>query len=219
MNLLIDNVPDSLNGVPISTDYRAMVQLEQLIFDREIPATAKIHMGLALLFPAGYAPMSVQEAWNALLWYYRCGKDDPEPETEEAHPPRPGRPAAPKRSKRVYDFEQDADHIYAAFRQVYCLDLQSEALHWWEFCAMLYALPDSCLQGKIMAYRATDASKLKGAEKRRVQRIQRAFAIKDSALNDVRSLAERDQQIKDAVTRRFEEAKKWKERQQTAGKG
>lgn len=202
MNLLVEDVPRELRGCPISTDFRAMVQLELLIRDPEVSAADKITLGLALLFPNGIGSMSPVEAWDALLWYYGGGED-----TEEKPAQRSGGP--PQHTRRVYDFEQDATNIYAAFRQVYGVDLQREALHWWEFRAMLFSLPDSCLQGRIMMYRATDTSKLKGAEKKRIQQLQKQYAIRDVHPETAITVAQREERMLQKVQARYEEAEKW----------
>lgn len=206
MNLLVEDAPRTLHGCPINTDFRAMVQLELLIRDPEVNATDKIMLGIGLLFQDGIGDMSPIEAWDALLWYYGGGEDkDP---AEEEKPSQRAREARP-RARRVYDFEQDAANIYAAFRQVYGVDLQREALHWWEFRAMLFSLPDSCLQGRVMMYRATDTSKLKGAEKKRIQQLQRQYAIKDARTEEVVSTVQREKQMQQKAQARYEEARKW----------
>lgn len=206
MNLLIEDAPCRLCGHPINTDFRAMVQLELLIRDPEVRAADKITLGLALLFPDGIGDTVREQAWDALLWYYGGGEDKDLAEEEKQAQHTAG---AQQRTRRVYDFEQDAANIYAAFRQVYGVDLQREALHWWEFRAMLFSLPDTCLQGRIMMYRATDVSKLKGAEKKRIQQLQRRYAIKDAHLAEVLTTEQREAQLLQKVQARYEEAEKW----------
>ena len=130
MNLLVDDLPAEVCGVPVRTDYRYMVLFEQLLKDPEMTGTEKISAALDLLYTRQPAA-SLQKAWDGLLWYYRCGESDED---------RQG--AAPRRSDRpVYDFDQDAAYIYAAFRQVYGIDLQAGPLHWWAFSALLTSLP------------------------------------------------------------------------------
>ena len=210
MNVLVEDLPRTVCGRPVNTDFRAMVQLELLIQDREVPAEQKVSLGLGLLFTRGLGDLTLTEAWDGLLWYYRGG-DIPEP--SEPEKPAQGRQSAPSKPRRVYDFEQDAGRIYAAFWQVYGVDLQQTALHWWAFRSMLFALPDSCLQGKIMGYRATDVSKLKGAEKKRVQQLQRLYAIRSDTTEEGMSAAARDRQLRDRAKARYKEALEWKAKQ------
>lgn len=197
MSILIDDLPVEIGGVPIRTDYRYMVMFEQLIFDPEIDSTDKFYRALDLLYRQ---PVPDKEkAWNGLLWYYSGGRHDADFD---------GRGKS-GRSHPVYDFEQDADRIYSAFWQVYQIDLQSAPLHWWKFRALLGNLPDTCNMGYIMQIRATDASKLKGAERKRIQKLQKFYAIKRPAVHEAISAAERDRRLREYVLRRHKEAAEW----------
>ena len=196
MNLLTDNLPEEIDGIPIDTDYRNMIKLDQLILDENISSSDKFLLALNLLYQEPVPDL--QKAWDGLLWYYSMGN---EPEKLE------NRPA--KKSKSVFDFEQDANLIYAAFLEVYHIDLQQTPLHWWTFMALLSALPDICPMGKIMQYRSMDTSKLKGAEKKRVQEIQRAFAIKQKHRINQMTLEERNAAVLARVHQRQKEAQAW----------
>lgn len=201
MNLLVDDLPSTVCDTPIRTDYRYMVILEQLLKDPDMTGTEKISAALDLLYIRQPAA-SLKEAWDGLLWFYRCGEEPAD--QREAASPRSGR--------TVYDFDQDAAYIYAAFRQVYGIDLQAGPLHWWAFRAMLSSLPESCLMGRIMGWRATDTRKLKGAEKRHIERMQRLFAIKGHSAGHTLTLAEQEAAYKAWVDDRFRAAEEWKAR-------
>jgi hypothetical protein len=56
--------------------------------------------------------------------------------------------------KRVTSFEQDADVIRAAFRQVYGINLYKDRLHWFEFTELLNALPEGNRYMEIIGIRA-----------------------------------------------------------------
>lgn len=202
MSILTEDLPTTLLGVPIRTDYRVMVTVELLLRDPALPPAQKIFQALDLLFPQPPA-QGAEAAWESLLWYYRGGQPVPEPEKGAGQ----GAPA-----RRVYDYEADAERIYAAFRQVYGVDLQAGPLHWWAFRAMLLSLPESCLMGQIMGVRAADTSRLKGPEKKRVQRLQRLFAIRGPQTEALADAAQRDRQTRQQVLRRYEEAVQWKTR-------
>ena len=202
MSILTEDLPTTLLGVPIRTDYRVMVTVELLLRDPALPPAQKIFQALDLLFPQPPA-QGAEAAWESLLWYYRGGQPAPEPEKGAGQ----GAPA-----RRVYDYEADAERISAAFRQVYGVDLQAGPLHWWAFRAMLLSLPESCLMGQIMGVRAADTSRLKGPEKKRVQRLQRLFAIRGPQTEALADAAQRDRQTRQQVLRRYEEAVQWKTR-------
>lgn len=55
---------------------------------------------------------------------------------------------------KITDFEQDADLIRAAFRQVYGIDLYREKLHWLEFSALLAGLPEGNRYNEVLGIRA-----------------------------------------------------------------
>ena len=196
MNLLTDNLPEEIDGIPIDTDYRNMIKLDQLILDESVSSGDKFLLALNLLYQEPVPDL--QKAWDGLLWYYGLGAAPEKPEN---------RPT--KKSKTVFDFEQDATLIYAAFLEVYHIDLQQTPLHWWAFLALLSALPESCPMGKIMQYRAMDTSKLKGAEKKRVQEIQRAFAIRQKRRAEKMTLEERNAAILAKAHQRQKEAREW----------
>ena len=57
-------------------------------------------------------------------------------------------------SQRLTSFEQDADLIRAAFRQVYGIDLWRDKVHWVEFSALLAALPEGSRYTETVGIRA-----------------------------------------------------------------
>lgn len=79
-----------------------------------------------------------------------------------------------------FDFDVDADLIYAAFWQTYGIDLTQEQgkLHWYSFKALLNGLPDDTLFTKVRQIRQTDLSKIKNKEqKREMRRMKREVAL------------------------------------------
>lgn len=58
-------------------------------------------------------------------------------------------------TKRLLDFDQDAEYIYAAFLQTYGINLfrVQDKLHWWEFSALLSALPQDTRMSEIVDLR------------------------------------------------------------------
>lgn len=203
MNILIDDLPKEIDGVPIETDYRKMIQFEQLMFDEEISIQQKYVYALNLLYLKPVPDFI--KAWRGLLWFFRCGNENKEASSSTTQ------------GKLVYDFEQDAEYIYSAFWQVYRIDLQKEPLHWWAFMSLLSALPDSCLMGQIMQYRSMDTSKLKGLEKKRVQEIQRKFAIRHQEGIHKMTLEERNGAFLAKVKQRQKEANEWLKKQAKEG--
>lgn len=56
--------------------------------------------------------------------------------------------------KRLTSFEQDADLIRGAFRQVYGIDLFRAKLHWMEFSCLLSCLPEGSRYTEVIGIRA-----------------------------------------------------------------
>ena len=82
--------------------------------------------------------------------------------------------------KQLYSFEQDADCIYSAFREVYGINLQTVPyMHWWEFQTLFIGLPEKTEIKQRIMYRNTDLRDIKDKdERKRIQKIQRAISLK-----------------------------------------
>lgn len=147
--MLTDPLPEivTVGGVdcPINTDFRISIQFEMLILDGDLTDQEKTERALALYYDR--LPRDVRGAVDALVWFYRCGKEDP---GQEAGADAEGGMSA----KRVYDFVHDDGYIYAAFLGQYGIDLQRVGhLHWWAFRALFWGLDENCEFVKIMGYR------------------------------------------------------------------
>ncbi|MCL1888882.1 MAG: bacteriophage Gp15 family protein [Desulfovibrionaceae bacterium] len=114
--------------------------------------------------------------FERLWWFFRGGQETPQ-----------GAPESRKPRERVLDYAEDFEAIYAAFLQVYGVDLceVKDTLHWWKFLALVNSLPLSgtMLRDYYMHYRALDLSTLpaKTAAERKyraeVARIKRRVAL------------------------------------------
>lgn len=60
--------------------------------------------------------------------------------------------------KRMFDFEEDSEYIYASFMQAYGLDLveQQGKLHWKKFIALFQGLPDGTKIREVMRIRGME---------------------------------------------------------------
>mgnify|MGYP001498712384 CR=1 FL=1 len=192
-NLLLDALPEEIDGVPIVSDFRRMIQFELLLQDEQVAEMARIPLALRLLYPGQIPPL--EKAVNGLLWFYRCGA--PSVQT-----------LPQKKPPRAYDFAQDASLIYAAFWQIYQLDLNQASLHWWQFHALFCALPEDCSLMKIMRYRTTDLSTLKGEEKTFIKHMQAKYRLSMSKRERL-PLQEVENQAKAHVLSRFQQAEQW----------
>ena len=186
MNILIDDIeyPDQaeVNGewYEIQTNFRNSILFELMMQDESLDTRTKVQKGLNLYYPI--IPGDLDAAVNAMLWFYRCGKD----ETVQQK-----RMAARRGGKQIYSFEHDAGLIYAAFLQTYKIDLQDIAyMHWWRFRFLFNALPKDCEFMRAMEYRCVEINdKMSKDQKEFYKKMKRLYALPLSQEEDRRQTA------------------------------
>lgn len=156
MNILIEQLPDAvvIDGaeVPIETDFRACLRVILAFEDDDLTSAEKAVILLENLYAD--PPANVQEALRLGLKFLDGGAA---PE---------GRDRAP--GPRLYSLDQDAQYIYAAFRQTHGIDLEAVAhLHWWKFLALFMDLgSDTAFCGLVGFRKRHKAGKLSKDERR-----------------------------------------------------
>lgn len=202
MYKLTAELPDSITidgkEYSIDTDYRIMADFETKINRTDITdkkALAKIlSETLSALFTE-IPDVPAEKLIAGMLWYYRCGKD-PEKSTKKNH-------------IKCYDYDEDADHIFAAFMQQYGDDLTSSDMHWWKFRAKFTNLTDTTKFVRIMQYRCADLSLIKDRNERaRIKKLQDIYALKSRRISHIPDTEARNDDMKKRLTKRFEEVKK-----------
>ena len=94
---------------------------------------------------------------------------------------------------KVVDYQIDAEYIYAAFYELYGIDLIEADMHWYKFQALFKGLHDTKLN-EIIGYRLfTHTGKDKSEYDRDMEKLKRAWA-----------LPEKDDGKEDAALMRFE---------------
>lgn len=184
MNILIDLLPSSvkINGTEydINSDFRTSVLFSLLMEDDSLNEEEKVLQALNLYYPV--VPDNLEEAIEQIKWFYSCGKlDNPI-----------GNKKARASSKKVFDFEVDANYIYSAFMSQYNIDLQDIGqLHWWKFKALLEGLKEDNKLSKIIEYRSMDLSKIKDKEQRKFYKdMQKQYSLKKENEEDLKLLEE-----------------------------
>lgn len=152
-----ENFPDSFTAAdgtvyPIHTDFREWVRFESLLNDGDVPESMKIFIALRLVF-GDNVPEDFNAAKDFVLWFYRGG--NPLPETKKDDDDEDGEVEPYLESRRVYDLEYDSDYIFAAFLELYHIDLSETPMHWWKFRALFRGLHD-CKMTEIMGYRGAE---------------------------------------------------------------
>ena len=184
MNILIDLLPSSvkIDGTEyeINSDFRTSVLFSLLMEDDNLSEEEKVLQALNLYYPV--VPNNLEEAIEQIKWFYSCGKlDNPI-----------GNKKAKASSKKVFDFEVDANYIYSAFMSQYRIDLQDiEELHWWKFKALLEGLKEDNKLSKIIEYRSVDLSKIKDKEQRKFYKdMQKQYSLNKESKEELKLLEE-----------------------------
>lgn len=87
-------------------------------------------------------------------------------------------------SKRLFDFEQDAEHIYSSFLMDYGIDLREQRgkLLWKDFLALFKGLSEKTKMREIMSIRSRDIpapTKYNQEEIKALTELKRFYALKD----------------------------------------
>ena len=127
---------------PFHSDFREWIRFESLVNNSDVPEIVKPALMRNLIF-AGKPPANAYAADCFISWFYNGGREIKKSSNSEEY----------LESRRVYDFEYDFDYIYAAFMELYGIDLAViPYLHWWKFRALFKGLHD-CRMTDIMGYR------------------------------------------------------------------
>ena len=202
MSILTDRLPRELLGVPVRADFRDMIRLECLLLDETLPETVRYAAALELFYAEPVA--DADRAWQTMLWFYGGGHTGHKKQADGG---------AEQEKPRPYDFEQDADLIYAAFWAQYGIDLtEVEFLHWWKFRALFLNLDEQQQISRIMGWRTVDTKGMDRKTAARYRRLKRIYALTGRE-KAAASLAERDRRMREKVARQFAEAGKSKRQQ------
>lgn len=193
MSLLTERLPERVEACgrswSIDPDFRLMVELEHASSGEGLSPEA---LGdLLCRFYRNMVPPDAPAAVDALLWFYRCG--------EEAAGVGGGSGRA-----RVYDFDQDAEALYASFLTAFGMDLSKERVHWWQFRRLMFALPAETPFAQRIHYRTADTASMGKEQKRHYQKMKAHYAVRDRACGH-ETLAQRDARMRAYVERRFSE--------------
>jgi hypothetical protein len=178
-----------IDGVecPINSDFRTVLRCYEIQGDKEELSKEELLKILLLFYKK--QKMFTEEHVNKMYWFFSCGR--------EKGKKRFPRKIAGINDKQPFDFEKDADLIYAGFMQQYGIDLQTEDMHWWKFMILLENLGSGTRLNKVMEYRTIDTNNknLSKREREFYKAMQRYYGI------DVKvpEMSERVKQIEEAL--------------------
>lgn len=167
MNIFNDPLPAAYEYggrvYEMQTDFREWIKFELLMTDGDIPMSDKAGRLAEIVFPI--IPPD-EKLWEFILWFYKCGRETPKIKSRGA-----------KKQTAVYSFEYDDGYIFAAFMEVYGIDLADVPyLHWWKFKAMFRALRD-CKFCDIMGYRSEDVKNAPEYRKKFLEDMKKLYAL------------------------------------------
>ena len=170
-NILLNDLPVSYRGVKIRTDFKQGLKFFRILSSDRFTDEQKPRLIISALleeFPHGADP---QEVLDYLIEYISGGNKPMEEDSKQ---------------ERVFDWNVDVELVYAAFMQVYRIDLLNEEMHWWKFLALFNGLPDGTKLSQIIEIRGKDIPKNADAKyKARLTELKERFAL------DVEELHER----------------------------
>lgn len=171
-SLLTDELPRSIifcDGqyeADIKTDAMTALQCISMLDDDEVPTAIRISCVVEAILKEGeeITPDLYLDAFSAILEYLK------------GYPMEGGT----KSREPLLSYTQDHAYILAAFRQAYGISLEDvQRIHWWEFQALLSALPEDTRLSQIMRIRGMDVDpKASPAERMEIQKAKNAVRIK-----------------------------------------
>lgn len=192
MSVLTKRFPKNLyiNGVecPINADFRTVLRCYEIQGKKKELSEEDL---IAILRKFYKKQRSFDEEHvNQMFWFFSCGRE----KKKKSFP----RKIAGINNKQPFDFEEDADLIYAGFLQQYGIDLQEVDMHWWKFMILLENLGTDTRLSRIMEYRTIDtASKHLSKDQRKYyQAMQRYYGLDQHVEPEI---SERERMIEEAL--------------------
>lgn len=170
MNLLIDGAPKEIYignlKYKINYDFRYGLLFEQLMNDKTISDAEKLNLAVKLYLDNQYVedyPEAISQVFN----FYLCNEHKKIKDTKKQSP--------------VFSYEEDAGLIFAAFKEIYNIDLVDDRIHWWKFRALFNALPDNCQFRKVIGYRSIEInSDMLPSERKFYKEMKSLYALEDT---------------------------------------
>jgi hypothetical protein len=179
VNFITDKLPTEYGGYKINTSFTVPLKFLSLQQDGDLSEREKTYLALKMFFPE-FEGRHVSELLDFLPYYINRGRDSEE-----------------QKGEPVFDLIEDSERVYAAFLQVYHMDLHEADLHWWEFLALLENLPSGTKLAEIVGIRAAEVPRVNRANQKQVSALLR---LKDTyALKGKKTIGEKMQDVWEAL--------------------
>lgn len=159
-NIITSDLPTVFMGVQVKTDFKQGLKFFNILNDEELDEREKALLVMKCLFFS--SPPNTPDLWEFIQFYIGGGENNNNNSGE-----------------KVFDFIQDSGRVYAAFRQVYGLNLRSESMHWWEFLELFKNLPDGTMLAKVIEIRSREIDpKSDQKTKAKLMKLKSQFMLK-----------------------------------------
>ena len=191
MSVLTEAFPKSVwvNGVdcPVSSDFRTILKCYEIQSGKTELSQEEL-LQILLLFYQKQKIFS-EEHVDQMFWFFSCAREP----SKRKFPSK----IAGLNDKQPFDFEEDADLIYAGFMQQYGIDLQESDMHWWKFMILLENLGNGTRLQKVMEYRTIDTGNknLSKTEQEFYRAMQRYYGLEQK----LPPMSEKERLIEEAL--------------------
>lgn len=187
MNILLSDLPRTLDiggfEVKINYDFRTSLKFNELTRSKEKLNEEDILKIIELYFPIVknttdnskeldrniclHVLENHKEAINKIFWFFRCGEEIQEDNTNEA-----------RQNKEILSYEYDSNYIYTALLGQFGIDITKENdLHWWSFKAMINSLSEDTELRQRMKFRAIDITKVPKEQQEYYRKMKKIYEI------------------------------------------
>lgn len=188
MSIITDTLPDFVDvcgqKCAIHTDFRIWIKLTHMLSSKDVENISDFAEVILQVFKE--PPLKFNDAVKAVI--------------EFCNPPKKQHSGKGNSSgKRVYDYDYDAELIYAAFMQQYKIDLCSANLHWWQFRALFDGLTEQTHFIEVVQYRSADIASIKDKEQKKFyKKMKNLYRLPDN-----RTEKEKEDAIADVLSAAF----------------
>lgn len=169
MNIITDALPESVeleNKIyPIKTDFKVWLKFYRIMSDKNKSPAERSAAAIVCCFDSKKCkslPDTLEKTMKLLFDFY-AGTAERDSDKKASV------------GKKVFDFNEDAEYIYAAFFQEYGIDLAKSEMHWYRFLALFNNLSENTRLGRIIAWRSVDLSKIEDSKRRDFYRRMKAL--------------------------------------------
>jgi len=174
-NPLIDRPPETITvsgrDYRLDTDYRTVLAYLRLLKDQDIEDQDKTVLGLSMFYGDSILREDLEDLAAHLRYFINRGAEPEEDESADAAKP-----------VKAFDLLEDSGRIYAAFLQVYGINLRKARIHWWIFCELLEGLPDEGTKlSAVIDIRRREYSKhMTPAERNNLARLKEYYQLEET---------------------------------------